>query len=83
MPLVQNSKVTILFLNIRGFLSHRAELEAYIYQHNRPLVSSGSRKVSLTHLLNLLVYQATPLSQGLIDEMGVKKAAFSFLRVMT
>ena len=30
MPLVQNSKVTILFLNIRGVLSHRAELEAYI-----------------------------------------------------
>ena len=33
MPLVQNSKVTILFLNIRGFLSHRAELEAYISAH--------------------------------------------------
>ena len=30
LPLVQENKVTVLFLNIRGFVSHHIELQAYL-----------------------------------------------------
>ena len=38
LPFVQENKVTVLFLNIRGFVSHHIELQAYLRIFGMPII---------------------------------------------
>ena len=37
-PLACDTKVTVIFLNIRGFLSHQIELEAFLHNSGLPTI---------------------------------------------